>query len=115
MQVPSGQDGAISLRGTLASLTGGLVVGIWTLNPQSLGHAVLYAGLGSVLDSILGALLQPPLAMNRSNWKHWNILVNLGSSMMTAGLALILPMSTIAQAVCAAGLFALTFVLWVAP
>lgn len=72
-RVPRGTNGGLSLPGTMGSLAGGLIIGltyfvfgyVWTPSDLlahqamiTLGLGILGGGLGSLMDSILGATLQ---------------------------------------------------------
>ncbi len=62
-RVPRGTDGAVSLEGTLAGVTGSLVVGLagWGLGligAAGIGWVVAAAFVGTTLESYLGALLE---------------------------------------------------------
>jgi uncharacterized protein (TIGR00297 family) len=87
--VAAGQDGAISLAGTIASLVGGALVGACAGTPAGLLQGIVAGGAGSLLDSVLGALLQRPelLAGKPRLWKSLNCLVNLLSSSAIAAAA----------------------------
>eukprot|EP01043_Picozoa_sp_COSAG02_P027313 COSAG02_NODE_1605_length_11721_cov_163.467475_1_plen_402_part_00 len=87
--VAAGQDGAISLAGTIASLVGGALVGACAGTPAGLLQGIVAGGAGSLLDSVLGALLQRPelLAGKPRLWKSLNCLVNLFSSSAIAAAA----------------------------
>ena len=87
--VPAGTDGGISLVGTLASLCGGAMVGACSGDGIGLVQGLVAGGTGSLLDSLLGAALQPPqrLAGQPGMWKALNCLVNLLSATAVAAAA----------------------------
>jgi uncharacterized protein (TIGR00297 family) len=87
-RVPAGTDGGVSLRGTAAALTAAAVIAAisWAVGLVTAHQAgvVLYAGfLGTLIDSLLGALLE------RRGWLN-NDLVNLLSTAAALGLAWLL-------------------------
>lgn len=87
--VAPGTDGGISLPGTLASLLGGALVGGCSGTSAGLAQGLVAGGAGSLLDSLLGVVLQPPqlLAGRPRLWKTLNCLVNLLSASAIAVLA----------------------------
>ena len=109
--VQRGQDGGVTFAGTAASVLGGALVGVWAFLgdgsvgagdalSSSLGPAArvvgcaalggLWGGVGSALDSVGGALLQPDLRASHrhpARWKMLNNVVNVASSAVTAAIA----------------------------
>lgn len=86
--VPAGTDGAISVTGTLAGLTGAVVVAIagavaFALAPAQGMIVVVAAFVGLFVDSFLGAVLE------RRGWLN-NDAVNFLSTLASALLALCL-------------------------
>lgn len=79
----------MTLRGTVASLLGGLLIGACGGTLHSLYLGGLYGVIGSALDSVLGAVIQHPDRIWRKNWKLWNIVVNALSSILTVLVALL--------------------------
>lgn len=77
----------MTLYGTVASLLGGVLVGLCGGTRQTLWQGALYGALGSALDSVLGAVLQHPDRIWFQHWKLWNIAVNALSSILTVVLA----------------------------
>lgn len=87
-RVPAGTDGAISVAGTLAGLTGAIVVavvGSFALNitPAKTALVVFAALFGLFADSLLGAVFE------RRGWLN-NDAVNFLSSLAAAILAIVL-------------------------
>ena len=87
-RVPAGTDGGVSLRGTAAALAGAIVIAAisWAVGLVTAHQAsvVVYAGfLGTLVDSLLGALLE------RRGWIN-NDVVNLLSTAAALGLAWLL-------------------------
>jgi uncharacterized protein (TIGR00297 family) len=83
--IPAGTDGGISLFGTLAAVAGAVTVSAAALfsglvTPQLAAVIVLAGFLGTMVDSLLGALLE------RRGWLD-NDLVNLLSTAAAAGIA----------------------------
>ena len=101
--VPRGTDGGVTYEGTLWSALGGVLV--WAAAALAGGGAVAGFGshalmgcmtfavlgtLGSLFDSVLGALLQPRGGAGGAGgprWKALNTAVNFLSSGLTVGLA----------------------------
>ncbi len=86
--VPPGMDGGITLHGTVAALAAAAGVALAAklagLLPAHHVAAIIYAGfLGTLVDSLLGALLE------RRGWLN-NDLVNLLSTAAASGIAWIL-------------------------
>jgi uncharacterized protein (TIGR00297 family) len=86
--VPAGTDGGISVLGTLAALFGAacvaLVAIISGMAPLRQAFPIIIAGfLGTLVDSVLGALLERRSLLN-------NDLVNLFSTAATVGIAWLL-------------------------
>jgi uncharacterized protein (TIGR00297 family) len=86
-RVPAGRDGGITLAGTCWSIAGGALVGAaacagW---PTVLQGAV-FGGIGSVFDSVLGAVLQAPGCYPPAQHKMYNVLVNFLSASATMAL-----------------------------
>src|SRR5260370_28990625 len=84
-RVPAGMDGGISLRGTAAAVAAAAVIAAIgrVAGPVTGHHAsiVVYAGfLGTLVDSVLGALLE------RRGWIN-NGVVNLLSTAAAVGIA----------------------------
>jgi uncharacterized protein (TIGR00297 family) len=85
-RVPAGTDGAISFAGSLAGLTGAIVVGVagavaFALSPAQTAIVVVAAVIGLFVDSFLGAVLE------RRGWLN-NDAVNFLSTLASAVLAL---------------------------
>lgn len=87
-RVPAGTDGAISIAGTLAGLTGAIVVGMagavaFALGPAHATIIVIAAIGGLFVDSFLGA------ALERQGWLNndaVNFLSTLASALLAVGL-----------------------------
>jgi len=85
-QVKPGRDGGVSLLGTMASVVGGALIGAVGGTWDALLLGAFSGWAGSMIDSLLGALLQAPGAagaMDGATWKAWNCAVNALSSTMT--------------------------------
>lgn len=86
--VAPGQDGGVSLWGTVAAALGGLLIGAWAGGLAPCFQCVLWAVVGSTADSVMGSLYQAPtLKLNWLEWKFRNSVVNTLSSGLVAGLA----------------------------
>lgn len=84
--VTAGQDGGVSLLGTAASALGGALIGAVGGTWATVALGAFSGWAGSMIDSLLGALLQAPGAagaMDKPAWKAWNCAVNALSSAMT--------------------------------
>jgi uncharacterized protein (TIGR00297 family) len=86
--VDPGADGAVTLLGSLAGITGGTcvtAVGMWALGLRPSQAAIaLFAGIcGSFFDSFLGATVE------RRGWIG-NDLVNFTSTLFAAALAAVI-------------------------
>ena len=106
-QVRHGTDGAITLLGLNCAAAGGLIIGCIDVlyngwNMILLENYVIYATMGSVFDSIIGALYQSKLVSTMQSqsqshgnidtgakilWKQLNNLVNIVSSIITCLIA----------------------------
>ena len=87
--VPPGRDGAVSFRGVTASIIGGGLIGLMGFSKRSLIAGAVLGWLGSYIDSVLGAVMQTPglsfeSGNGESNWKGWNSVVNVISSVLTS-------------------------------
>ena len=110
--VAAGVDGGVSLLGTLASLLGGLLIGLCAGDLHSIAVLTLCGVNGSLVDSLLGVLLQSqpspdkttarstsnsaghvthqPRRLSVQQWASSNALVNLLSCSVTCLLHLLL-------------------------
>lgn len=116
-RTPKGMDGSMTFLGTVASLIGGLLIGVCAFTGQDIYYGLIYGGIGSLIDSALGAVIQskqyinnnhesnskysidvdgfaelkmqPNLTLNSFQWKKWNNLVNFISATLCSILALI--------------------------
>ncbi len=87
--VPAGTEGAVSLEGTVASLVGaavfaGLAVALGLLPPSLVPALTLVAWLATLIESLIGAELQPRLAW-LSN-EAVNGLMTLLAALLAMGL-----------------------------
>lgn len=111
--VAAGVDGGVSLLGTLASLLGGLLIGLCAGDLHSIAVLTLCGINGSLIDSLLGVWLQSqptvdtaaakaakgkssknvhyqPRQLTVQQWASSNALVNLMSCSLTCALHLLL-------------------------
>jgi len=88
-----GLDGGISLLGTVASMCGGLLIGVFTLSWPGVLYCTVWGTLGSAVDSVLGSVLQSSLKQTTKSYEKWhfyNWLVNLLSSLVTCVIAVVM-------------------------
>lgn len=87
---PHGRDGAVSFFGTIMSAIGGGIVGAAYGSMETVLDGAIYGAVGSIFDSWLGVLLQPPSLLNDKPelWRRLNVVVNIGSSVAIAIIAI---------------------------
>ena len=93
--VAPGQDGGVTVWGTAAAALGGALIGAFDATTASVATCVMWAVVGSTVDSIMGSVYQArSLRLSHAEWKARNSTVNAMSSLaiaVAAGLAEELP------------------------
>jgi len=104
-RVAPGQDGGVTLWGTVAAALGGVLMAACDLGvvatvgapdhfvsiQDTLITCVVSAVVGSTADSLLGAVLQQPAPGAAQKWQTWklmNSVVNVVSALVVAGTLL---------------------------
>lgn len=102
--VPRGTNGAITLEGSVWSIIGGLLVGTgmgvsligengrcgWGAVAENMGWGAMAGGLGSMVDSVVGASLQQSVGSSGSVIAGLNILSNSGVNLVSSTLTALL-------------------------
>ena len=100
-RVQTGVDGGVTLLGTAASIAGGAIIGLCAGSARETALMALVGMNGSVVDSVLGVLLQSrpqraegatlkPRALSVAEWESSNALVNIISCSVTCVAYLVL-------------------------